>query len=88
MDLDVQFLNLCTIKSRYLLKLKGVGDINSALLRKGTLKTKKIIQLCDINAQYTLFFTLEHEKNTLSYKLEICVCKVEKKSVGHQLRFA
>ena len=69
-------------------KNKGGGDINSTLLRKGTLKTKKIIQLCDINAQYTLFFTLEHEKNTLSYKLEICVCKVRKKSVGRQLRFA
>ena len=37
--LDVQPLNLCTIKGRLLLKLKGVGDINSALLRKGTLKT-------------------------------------------------
>ena len=59
-------------------KNKGGGDINSALLRKGTLKTKKIIQLCDINAQYTLFFTLEHEKNTVFYRLEICLCKVEK----------
>ena len=65
-----------------------MGDINSALLRKGTLKTKKIIQSCDINAQYTLFFTLEHEKIQFLRGLRPVFVRWKKKGVGHQLRFA